>query len=370
MAFNAPATRWELFRAVFWRSWVKVALLLWGAVGALDLIDGRIAPRLFPATVKAYWDAWYFLPALNWQAWIVAVALILIVATLEGAFRYSQTLATRYNELSGMSADDVVIADPNIQEKTAETVWANRDSEGHILETDEERATDAVLVVLYKNERRTDRAVGPAQGLRAEIVYRNVANQRQVEITDAFWMSERDPSINLRPNATHQAVIAVTRGDETRLYAPKRRIGKLLGRRVKEIEISADLLHVTVSLFDKNHKALKRSELILERLPSGKTEVSSLRGWRNLQVLKLLVDGYRMMVAYREFRREGLDDMHFDWQKRSAAFLENFYPEVRNRFLLEPELSQASRSSFDNRLDAQLRVLDGLVGRSRAIGPG
>jgi|GEM_PF-5558229 len=83
-----PVSRWGVIRAAFLNKWVAVVSALFLVVGVLDFADTHVVPHM--AAFKPTWDRFYVLPHFRWYAWFALVCIALLIAGLEGAYRFAK----------------------------------------------------------------------------------------------------------------------------------------------------------------------------------------------------------------------------------------------------------------------------------------
>ena len=87
-SYVKPVSRWGVIRAAFLNKWVAVVSALFFIVGILDFADTHIVPHV-PA-FKSTWDRFYVLPHLRWWVWFGLICLALLLAGMEGAYRFAK----------------------------------------------------------------------------------------------------------------------------------------------------------------------------------------------------------------------------------------------------------------------------------------
>jgi len=88
MSHDQPPTRFSVWRRIVWRPWWRAALIALAVVGAIDTIQDQLIPVSWQEELPTVYEVVeQVFPGWPWWVWLILALCLLVVATLEGAYR-------------------------------------------------------------------------------------------------------------------------------------------------------------------------------------------------------------------------------------------------------------------------------------------
>jgi hypothetical protein len=99
-------TRRQLLRAIYWRPWVGLMATVYAVLGACDFAEDHVIQHL-PLPLQNIWHEFYKAPQLSGTAWLIIFLSLLVVVTLEGAYRLVRTRDAQHHDALGSVSHEI-----------------------------------------------------------------------------------------------------------------------------------------------------------------------------------------------------------------------------------------------------------------------